>query len=351
VTKGITSLNKNKACRFLVIRTDRMGDVILSTPVISAIKNAFPTAHTTMMVRQYTKDIVKGHPDLDCIIVDEPENEHKGFYGFFRLTKILKAKNFDTVLLLHPSLRLALLCYFAGIRTRVGTAFRAYSFLFNKRVKSHRKKSGKHECDLNLELAAAVGANTDKVDFKTHIPEQAEKSVMKKAHQLGLDLTKPFMVIHAGSGGSALDWPLDKFGQLANRAAKDLKLQVVLTGTTSEKKQIDSVAMFAKINLIRLEGQLDIKELSYLLKKSSIVVANSTGPLHLADAVGAKVVGLYCPLQACRPQRWGPYSQLDSVVLPSIQGCQSCKTCSYRNCMELISVERVKKMVKLRLNE
>ena len=301
------------------------------------------------MVRDYTKEIVDGHPDVDDVIVDGPDNKYQGFSGFFKLTKMLREQHFDTALLLHPTLRLALLCWFSGIHTRVGTAFRIFSFLFNKRVKVHRKKSGQHECDLNLKLAEAIGAKSAKVEFKIFIPENAEQTMGDKAHFNGLDLTRPFMVIHPGSGGSALDWPLDKFGKLADKVQDELKMQVVLTGSPSEKPLIDTVISHSQLQIIRLDGQLSIKELAAVLKKSAIVVANSTGPLHLADAVGAKVVGLYCPLQPCRPERWGPYSQLDSVVMPSIDGCELCSRCSYKNCMELIPVDKVFNKIKSRI--
>ena len=116
--------------RYLVIRTDRIGDVVLSTPVLTAIKNAFPDAHTTMLISSYTADVISGHPDLDCFLTDNRA-------GFFELLKRVRAFQFDVALVLHPSLRLALLCWLAGIPRRIGTGYRLYSFLFNKKVFHH----------------------------------------------------------------------------------------------------------------------------------------------------------------------------------------------------------------------
>lgn len=342
--------SKTTPRRILIIRTDRMGDVILSTPVLTAFKESFPESHVAMMVRDYTRPLVEGHPDIDEILVDEPDGRFAGPGGFFRLVRLIRSFRFDTALVLHPSFRLALMCLLAGIKVRAGTAYRAYSFLFNKRIKLHRKKSGMHECDLNMRMASALGAHAEKVVFKIDIPDPAKASLAQKLKSRGLGSERPYIVIHPGSGGSALDWPPEKFAGLATKITKELKLPVVVTGSQNEKELVDKVAAQGEDNVFRLDGQLDTKELAALLQSSSLVIANSTGPLHLADAVGARVIGLYCPLQPCRPERWGPYSQLDSVIMPPISGCTQCKgNCSYHNCMELITVEKVFEAVKAKL--
>lgn len=344
-------MTQEKNRRFLIVRTDRMGDVILSTPVLTAIKTSFPTAKTTMLIRQYTKELIFGHPDLDNILIDDPQQEFKGIWGFFKLTRKLKSNCFDVALILHPTFRLALACRLAKIPDRIGTGYRWYSFLFNKKVHQHRKNAGRHECDLNLELAEAAGAKIDKVSFKYYIPENALRRAASILSQKGIDKNAPLVVLHPGSGGSALDWPLQKFGELARKIQTDLGIHVVLTGSSSEAGLVSRVQKTAGNQCIRLDGQLATKELAAVLKRASLVVANSTGPLHLAVAVGTKVVGLYCPITPCRPERWGPYGHLDSVIMPPIEACKKCnsKKCRHSNCMGLISVDQVFERVKSKL--
>jgi len=172
--------------RFLVIRTDRIGDVILSTPVLSAIKQSFSDSYVAMLVRPYTREVVSGHPHLDQIIVDDEAGEHYGARGLLRLARKIKALRFDVALILHPTFRLALLTRLAGIPIRVGTQYRAYSWLFNRRVPLHRKKSGKHELELNLEIAAAVGVKLDAVRFYFHIPQAADEKVSSLLKENGI---------------------------------------------------------------------------------------------------------------------------------------------------------------------
>ena len=309
-------MNTNKLHRFLVIRTDRIGDVILSTPVPSAIKCSYPGAYISMMVNPYTKQIVSGHPDIDNIILDDREKEHKGLAGLIKLARHLRFYHFDVAILLHPTFRLALLCWLAKIPVRVGTAYRAYSWLFNQKLRQHRKKSARHELDLNLDLASVIGARLNQVQFSINIPQKADENVNKILTQKGIASNQPFIVIHAGSGGSALDWPLEKFGRLANRIQTNLAVPVICTGGNKEAAIVDQVVSASKINLIRLDGLLSIKELAALLKRSSLTIANSTGPLHLAVAVGSKVIGLYCPILPCSPNRWGTL-QSDGFRHPS----------------------------------
>ncbi len=336
--------------RFLVVRTDRIGDVVLSTPVLTAIKQNFPHAYVAMLVRAYTEEVVAGHPDLDAVILDDPAGRYRGL-GVIRLAAQLKIHRFDVALLLHSDLRLALLCRLAGIPVRVGSGYRFYSFLFNRKIYQHRKNSGRHEVDLNLEMAAGIGVKADAVEFKFQIPNSAEEKVTNFLEQNGISNQKPFVVIHPGSGGSALDWPAEKFGQLADAIQKTLEIPVVLTGTKAEAGLLDRVQAAASSPLIRAEGVSSIKELTALLKRASLVVANSTGPLHLAVAVATEVIGLYCPIAPCLPERWGPYRRPNSVIMPPVQVCERCKPerCRHGNCMELISVQQVFTLAKEKL--
>ncbi len=325
--------------RILIIRTDRMGDVVLSTPVLTAIKNTWPLSHTTMMIAPYTHDVISGHPDLDEILIDDAKGEHQGVKGLFKLVRLIRSKRFDTVLVLHPSTRLAILCWLAGIPNRIGTGYRSYSLLFNTRIMQHRKKSGRHELELNLDLAKAIGANVENIDFKFHIPEKAEQRVQMLLEQNKIK-DKPYIVIHPGSGGSALDWPIENFAELANRLINTHNMPVVVTGSASESPLAEAIAQKA-IGVIRFDGQLNIKELASVLKHAATVTANSTGPLHLAVATGSNVVGLYCTLQACHPNRWGPYNQLDTVITPP----EDADYGEGKNPMQLIPVEQVLDMI------
>lgn len=342
-----------QAPRILVVRTDRIGDVVLSTPVLTALRRRYPAAFIAMMVRPYTREVVSGHPHLDEVILDDPAGEHAGAAGFWRLVRDLRRRRFDGILILHPTLRLAALAWLAGIPLRVGTGYRAYSLLFNQRIYQHRKKAGRHELDLNLDLAAAVDAPAGEVQFHLHIPDDAAARVRHLLLERGAAASKPLVVLHPGSGGSALDWPLTGFARLAGQLLETADRSVAVTGSGAEKSLVDRLCSQAPASLIRLDGELTIKELLALFRLAAVTVANSTGPLHLAVAAGCRVVGLYCPLGACAPERWGPYGQLESVLQPPLPPCERCTPagCQHPGCMELITVDQVFAKVKEQLSK
>ena len=301
-----------KKNRILVVRPDRMGDVILSTPTLTALHQKFPNAEIGMMVAPYTRDVIDGHPDLDFIMIYDDKGKHQGVAGFWALVKDLKDQNLSRLYLLHPRFRLALSAFLAGIPVRVGTSYRAYSFLFNHPVKLHRRNSGKHEAELNLQMISTDYCMQD-FDLKFHIPQWAETRIQSLLAER--QIKSPFVVLHPGSGGSAQDWPWQRFAQLAHHIGKLQTVTVILTGSKKEKELIDKIQNYCDYCLCRLDGQLSIKELAALYKRAAGVVANSTGPLHLAVAVGTVVLGLYCSLPACHPNRWGPYRNAVKIIL------------------------------------
>ncbi len=328
----------------LVIRTDKIGDVVLSLPVISALRNRYPESTITMMVQPGVREIVEDTPGLDSVLYDTPEDHN--LRGFARLVRIFKQGRFDAALLLHPTIRLALAMAFAGIPIRVGTGYRLYSLLFNRRIFEHRKNSRRHEIEYNLSLAEAFGADVSKISFRIPVSPEATDRVTDLLNEMGIDTDKPLIVLHPGSRGSALEWPRRAFGELANRLTTELNSQTILTGGKGEQGVIDDVLRTVSEKVWTLVDHLTLKELIALLEKADLVIANSTGPLHLAVAAGTSVIGIYPPCTPMHARRWGPYGQLQNVLVPDVPECQRCvkASCVFWNCMETISVDRVFQM-------
>ncbi len=332
--------------KILVIRTDRLGDVILTLPVLSALKATFPGIKTAMMLRSYTAELVDGHPDVDEIILLK-QKEPRSFRETWRLAQELKQKNFDAVLVIHPTFKLALTGYLAKIPIRVGTGFRSYSFLFNQKVYHHRKRGEKHELDFNLDLALKIGAQIPApIEFKIQIPETAIQTAQEFIKSLDLTSGQKWAIIHPGSGGSAKDWPLEKFAQLNDRLQSELSIKTVLTGGPDETDLVMNLSNMTVHKPHLWIGRRGLKELAALIREANLFISNSTGPLHLAVAVKTPVIGFFCPIVPCLPRRWGPYHQMDSVLMPPVASCEKCtgEKCKHGNCMALIGVEQAIQM-------
>jgi heptosyltransferase III len=328
--------------RILVVRTDRLGDVILTLPMLARLRQCFPEASLAMLLQRYTGAIVEGHPHAGTLLWYD---DQRGLVPFGAMLKAIRAQRFDAVVLAHPTLRLALLMWLARIPLRVGTGYRYYSSLFNARVYEHRKDAKRHELEYNMNLLAELGCGPMpegnwSPEFGLEVPEAETAAVRSLLRSSGVRSGSPLVVVHPGSGGSAREWPLDDFAALSLRLANELKASVVVTGSSSETAAAESIAR--RSGGVSLAGRLTLKGLAALLRAADLVVANSTGPLHLAVAVGTPVLGFYPQITAMSASRWGPYTDRKRVLVPNKP--LDCRDCSGKKgepcaCMMSISVD------------
>ena len=325
----------------LVVRTDRIGDIILTLPTVEALKSNFPEAHVAMMVRSYTDGLVEGIAD---VFLYDRAGKTKPF--FLMLSELRRAR-FDTVVIAYPRFRIALLLWIAGIPVRVGTGYRWYSFFFNKRVYEHRKTVEKHEAEYNLSLLKVLGCEIpSKPEVHLVISEQNKKAADDVRKMLGISDANRLALLHPGSGGSARDWNPKRFAQLASELVKR-GFCVVITGGREEGELVHSVAQNAGEGVIPFVSNLSLKEFAALIQTAQLFVANSTGPLHIAAAVGTSVVGFYPPVRVMSPKRWGPLTDKKVIFVPDPMRCPRCKggECQGNECMEQIEVEQVVKAI------
>jgi lipopolysaccharide heptosyltransferase II len=327
--------------RILVVRTDRLGDVILTLPMFALLRKCFPDAYVAVLLRRYAGEILDGNPYVDEILWYDRDG---ALVPFREMCATLRERKFDTAVVVYPRLRLAWLMFRSGIPLRVGTGYRYYSFLFNRKVYEHRKDARRHELEYNLRLLRTIGCNVPEdfvPEFFINVPPAVDAAVDELLLELRV-AARELAIVHPGSGGSAREWPPRHFGMLAARLA-DEGFAVLVTGTKEEEEKINAVVDASGGVAIALAGRLSIKQLAALLRRAKVFVANSTGPLHLAVAMGVPVVGLYPQHTAMSATRWGPYTDRKAVLIPDRpKDCTACvenKTeCA---CMASIEVERV----------
>ncbi|MDZ7363580.1 MAG: glycosyltransferase family 9 protein [candidate division KSB1 bacterium] len=333
--------------KILLARTDRLGDVILSTPVAAALKKEVPDVHLTFLVRNYTAEILRCQPHVDEII----EIDGAAIGGDMRrLTGVLREKKFDTAIMLYPRPQLAWAVWRSGIPQRIGTGFRWYSFLFNRRVFEHRKTAARHEAEYNLRLLQPLGISTGEVEFHFTLASAERQVISAKLDELGVG-ARP-VILHAGSGGSGRDWPPEHFAQLADLIQQELGMQVILTGVANEAELIGGIQQQTATKPISVAGRLNLTELAVLCQRAAVFVGNSSGPLHLAVMVGTPVVAFYPPIQACRPERWGPYGRRSDVLMSQQRECSRCRQSRARvcDCMRAISVQAALQKIREKLS-
>ncbi len=329
----------------LIVRNDRIGDVVLSLPLAGLIKKRYPDCKITFLLRNYTKDIANGHPNIDKVIILKEDN---GRIPVWKNVNQLKKGSFDASIIVYPTFITALIIYLARVKFRVGSGYRWYSFLFNKKVFEHRKYAEKHELEYNVNLLKVFGIeesiSTKNVFFDIHINKTSMEKVDKILTDSGVEFEKKIIIVHPGSGGSAIDLPIEKFSVLVNNLSLLDEANIIITGNEDEKNICSTIS--ANTNAIDLSGKFNLSEIICLISLSEIFISNSTGPIHIAAALGISTVGFYPKIRACSPERWGPYTQNKVIFTPEIE-CNDCtrEQCERLNCMNSIDIENVTKEV------
>ncbi|MFI5253523.1 MAG: glycosyltransferase family 9 protein [Bacteroidota bacterium] len=334
----------DKNLRILIVRTDRIGDVILTLPMARLLKKHYPGSHITMLIRKYTEELVEDDKNIDQILFYDDGNE---LLPFSQIITLIKQQKFDIVFHTYPRFRLALMTWRSGIPVRVGTGYRWYSIFFNKKIYDHRKTAEYHELEYNLRLLSVLGIDYLSEDITPRIDVDAALSSRIRAlvRSLGVQDGQKIVILHPGSGGTARDWNPDNFGRLAHKIGQLNGVRVIITGGKHEDGIVDRVKSNAGNSAIALVGKLNLKEYGALAKMANVFIANSTGTLHIAAAVGTPVIGLYSQITALSAKRWGPYTDKRTIFTPLNKpvDCTDCLTRKDRmcGCMETIAIEDV----------
>lgn len=330
----------------LIVRTDRIGDLVLTLPMAGIIKNKYPDSKVTFLVREYTRPIVEKNQFVDNVVTIKEEN---GKISLFRSLLELRKNNYDLSIVVFPAFKIALLMVLAGIKIRIGTGYRWYSFLFNKKVYQHRKNAEHHELEFNVNLLSEIGINEKvdpgNIDFGFSISKTSEQKIGQLLFSKGIKGEKPIVIVHPGSGGSAVDLPIIKYKNLVTLMAQELNVDIVITGSGAEKEICEELIVNSSVK--SFAGQLNLDELIALISKSEMLIGNSSGPIHLGAALNKFVIGFYPKVVTCSPERWGPYTNKKVVFTPKLD-CSNCnkEQCKKLNCMDSIEIKDVFENIK-----
>ncbi|RPI71982.1 MAG: lipopolysaccharide heptosyltransferase family protein [Ignavibacteriales bacterium] len=325
----------------LIVRTDRIGDVILSLPLAGIIKKHYPECRVTFLVREYTRQLVDNHPYIDNILTLK---EKDGKTVVWDNVKEIKKYNFDSSIIVYPTFATSLITYLSGIKHRIGTGYRWYSVLFNEKVYEHRKYAEKHELEFNVNLLKKFGIQENitpaNVKFNLQINPEKDKSVREVLKENNISISEPIIIFHPGSLGSSVDLPAAKFQELIQLVNEKTGFQIILTGSMGEKVLCEKLVL--NNNTKNFAGKFSLSEMISLINMADVFVSNSTGPIHIAAALNKYTIGFYPKILACSARRWGPYTPKAIVFTPESE-CRDCdrEQCTSINCMNSINIGNV----------
>ena len=344
--------------RIIISRTDNLGDVVLTLPLAGVLKQYFPDCTIIFLGKRYTRPIIDA-----CEHVDE-------FLDWDELKQMLDARcsmldneKFQADIILHvfPVRKIQKLAKKSKIPVRIGTSHRWFSWLYcNKLVHYSRKKSNLHEAQLNLKLLKPLGITKEftlkeisslyglnkltnsRADELTSL--SIHQHTDSSAHQLisssASKEVNPFnLILHPKSKGSAREWGLDNFSKLIDLLPEE-RFRIFITGTKEEGDLMKDFLERYKDRVTDLTGKLTLSELVLFINSADGLVAASTGPLHIAAALGKKVIGLYAPMRPIFPERWAPIGR-NAEYLVLDKKCNACRRTGDCECIRSIRPEEV----------
>jgi len=338
--------------KVLVTRTDRLGDLVLSLPVFGLLAGADPGGEVHAMVAPAAVPLVANDPHLARVWT-----WHDGLSGRERqdLRERLRAEHFDAVVMLQYRRPLAALLWRVGIGLRCGPLSHWSSWLLlNRGLRQNRSAGGCHEMVYNSQLAQHLLAATGGASgTATTCPPRLHLSAPQRqmSEQFRAEEVAPgaeVVFLHPGSGGSALDWEPERFAAVANALAESPARQVFVTGAGSDAAVVSAMRATLSPAVRVLLDRYDLEGLLAVLAAGDLFIGPSTGPLHLAAALGVPTLGLFPPVRAMHPDRWGQRGAprvesrhiVPEVACPARHRCQG-ERCRFHSCMDKIQAQTV----------
>lgn len=306
--------------RILLVRNDRIGDLVLTLPAMQAVRRQWPKAHVAALVSRYAGPLLAGSPYVDQVLVDNPE-ETAG-----KLSARLAAMQFDAALVFNTSTRNCLAAWRAGIRRRVTWAYKPVGLLTgNRRVWRHRTHPPVHEAEFALEFVRALGgaAVMSNLDPRLSIDPAAQQRVHTRL-QRELPGGGPLFGVHPGNLGSAYNWPADHYVRLVERLARQGR--VMVTGSPAERTLCERMRADLPAECAARVGiytDLALPELVAAIAEQSVLVVSSTGPMHVAGILGTPVVALFSPHPVQSPAKWSPLGSGHALLVAPLHSGES----------------------------
>jgi heptosyltransferase-2 len=329
--------------RILLIRFGSLGDVVLTTPAIRAIREAFPDAYIAMLVGDRSVDIVSENSRLDEVI--SFRRDAKGISELRRVATVLKERNFDVSVDMQRKFRSSLLAYLSGAELRIGY-HRPGGLLCTVRIPDNENK---HAVDRNLGLLKPLGIEAGLREpemFLSHADQDYAHSVFQK---WGLASMSPIIGMFPGAGWRHRCWPAERFAAIGDLAAEEYGSGVVIFGGPGEDDIVDDVAGKMSAPAVVIKDRMTLRQLGAMIKKCDLFLSNDTGPMHISVAVGTPTIGLFGPGNHIKFQPIGDKHTLVRKDVP----CSPCKQftdkCKDNICMKLITVDEVWEEVNKRL--
>jgi lipopolysaccharide heptosyltransferase II len=310
----MNELASNQLQRILAVRLDNIGDMIMLGPALRALKHAYPASHITLLCSPAGSQVAPMLPWVDDVIVLravwqdaswtmplDPERE-------MALVRDLREREFDAAFIFtsfsqspYPP---ACACYLAGIPVRVGQSKEFGGSVLSEWVKPLPDET--HQVDRNLHLLEAAGIPITGTQLELHLPPTAQQSAERILAEAGIDPREPYIVLAPGASCQARRYDPARYAEVARILARRTEYPLVVVGSEREVELVRPIVEAAGNRALPLVGRTTIPELAAVISKAALLIANDSGPMHIADAFLTPMVILYSGTEY--ESQWRPRS-------------------------------------------
>ncbi len=339
MTHSPTRLAHLQPSRVCIIKPSSLGDVIHALPILAALRERWPAAHLAWVVNRPFHDVLQGHSDLDELIIYNRGGkgfDPLGIMGSLGLCRKLRRGRFDLTIDLQGLLRSALMTAATNAKVRIGVADAREGARWFYTDLIDAPRLGLHAVERVQRVARALSADASKPQF--NLPIQAADR--RWAREVLAEMPTPRIVLNVGARWETKRWPPPHFAAIGRRASQELGAGLIAVGSAADRPLVDQlVRAMGPVPILDLCGRTSLLELAALAAESDLFVSNDTGPLHLAAAAGARVIGIYT---CTSPQLTGPFG----ARVATVQSCVWCapsfvKKCYRLDCMSELTPNRV----------
>lgn len=329
----------NKVKNILVVSSTAIGDTLLSTPAIKAVRERYPNAKIIAHFNKVNMEIFEDNPHIDGIIL-----YYGGYKRFFRTIREFRKHKFDLVLIFHGNEPQATpMAYLSGARFILKLPnTNEYKFLLSNKEHTIKWEEMGHAIERRLRVAALAGCSDKDKKMVLPVEVKDEEAVFEFLKKEGIQGNNIVIGFQVGASTISRMWFAERFVELGKRLISAYSMiKIVLTGSPAEKDYCNDIARGIGDRVVLSAGKLPLRQVPALIKQFKVLVTGDTGIMHIAIALGTSVVALYAVADY---RITGPYYDLEKHrVIQKWKTCETCvsKKCEYQKCMENISVDEV----------
>jgi heptosyltransferase-2 len=360
----------------LIVQTAFLGDVVLTTPLITALRDSFPEGRIAVLVIPGTRPILENHPAVDELLIFDKKGADRGLRGLRETARRLRSRRYDIALLPHRSFRSALLARLAGIPERIGYYQTGAAILYTKRV---WRPAPRHEVDRCLALVRPLGIRPPSgiAPLSVAVGREEKAEIRRRLEAHGVRPADRLVAISPGSVWATKRWTEEGFAAVAEHFAQQENVKVILLGSQADRPVADRILKQLRAGpgpvprhglasaygarrpstlgprgigaieagasetaasppparaphpVLDLTGQTTLRQLSALLERASVLLTNDNGSMHIGEAVGVPIVAIF---GATTPQMgYGPRSDRSTVVEHPLP-CRPCGRHGHTSC-------------------